>query len=183
MLWYCGAETRRHCSLKDGQLHGKKKDQEQMELQTLHSPASIGPGYSNLRDTGWRWVDPYCSLELTIPPASQRGRWQLCANGSCPPGRDHGSSWMVARICTLKSGLDPQGVCEGIISSRHMWSGVCLPTDPAWPGDQWTAWSGRRACELSKGSQDHEMTGSVARGMLLDGDLSSHSHHRVCSFS
>ena len=36
MLWYCGAETRRHCSLKDRQLHRKKKDQEQMELQTLY---------------------------------------------------------------------------------------------------------------------------------------------------
>ena len=29
---HCGAEARRHCSLKDRQLHRKKKDQEQMEL-------------------------------------------------------------------------------------------------------------------------------------------------------
>ena len=32
LLRYCGVETRGHCSLEDGQLHGKKKDQEQVEL-------------------------------------------------------------------------------------------------------------------------------------------------------
>ena len=183
MLWYCGVETRRHCSLKDGQLHGKKKDQEQVELWELYSPASTRPRYSDLWDTGWRWIDSHCSLELTIPPASQRGRWQLHAIGSCPMGRDHGFSWMVTRICTLRSGLDPQGVHENASSGRYTWSGVCLPTYPARPGDQWIAWSGRRACELSKESQNCEMTGSLTRGMPLVGDLSSHGHHGLYSFS
>ena len=28
--------------------------------------------------------------------------------------------------------------CEGVISGRHMWSGVCLPTDLDGPGNEWT---------------------------------------------
>ena len=70
LLQYCGVETRGCCSLEDGQLHGKKKDQEQAELWELYSPASTGPRHSDLWDTGWRWIDSHCSLELTIPPAS-----------------------------------------------------------------------------------------------------------------
>ena len=34
---------------------------------------------------------------------------------------------MVIRLCTLRSGLDPEGVCEGIISGRYTWSVVCSP--------------------------------------------------------
>ena len=59
---------------------------------------------------------------------------QLCAIGSCPLGRDHGFSWTVTRICSLRSGHDPQGEHENVRGGRHMWSGVHLPTDPARPG-------------------------------------------------
>ena len=45
-------ETRGCCPLEDRQLHRKKKDQEQVELRELYSPASTRPRYSNLRDTG-----------------------------------------------------------------------------------------------------------------------------------
>ena len=48
MLWYCGVETRGHCSFKDGQLHREKEDQEQMELQTLYGLMSTRPRYSDL---------------------------------------------------------------------------------------------------------------------------------------
>ena len=48
----CSVETRGCCSLETGQLHGKKKDQEQVELRELYSPASTGPRYSDLQDTG-----------------------------------------------------------------------------------------------------------------------------------
>ena len=34
-----------------------------------------------------------------------------------------------------------------------------------------------RACELCKEYQNHKTTGSLPRGMLLDGDLSSCGHH------
>ena len=36
---------------------------------------------------------------------------------------------------------------------------------------------GGRACELSKGCQNHKTTGSSCRGMLLSGDLSSCGHN------
>ena len=90
---------------------------------------------------------------------------------------------MVARIHSLRSGLDPQRVHENVSGGRHAWSGVCLPTDPARPGDPQIASSGRRACELSKEFQNYEMTGSLTRGMPLDGDLSSCGHHGLYSFS
>ena len=59
--------------------------------------------------------------------------------------------------------------------------GYALPTDPARPGDSQITWPGGRACELSKECQNHKMTGSSCRGMLLSGDLSSCAHH--CSYS
>ena len=58
-----------------------------------------------------------------------------------------------------------------------MWSWVHPPTDPARPGDSQITYLGGRACELSKGCQNHKMTGSLPRGMLLDDDLSSCGHH------
>ena len=58
-----------------------------------------------------------------------------------------------------------------------MWSWVHPPTDPARPGDSQVTWLGGRACELSNGCQNHKTTGSLARGTLLDGDLSSCGHY------
>ena len=56
--------------LKMDSYTGRRKTKKQVELQELYSPASTRPGYFDLWDTGWRWINLHCSLELTIPPAS-----------------------------------------------------------------------------------------------------------------
>ena len=69
----------------------------------------------------------------------------------------------------------PQGECENVRGSKThvVWGYACPQTWPDLVTPRLPDLE-EGTCELSKGYQNHEMTGSLARGMLLDGDLSSH---------
>ena len=89
--------------------------------------------YEIQAEGGMTHIVHHNQLFLLLPKEEDE---QPHAIGSCPLGRDHGFSWLVTRIHSIRSRLVPQGVGENTSSGRYAWSGVCLPTDLGRPGDQ-----------------------------------------------